>query len=300
MKPDITISIVNTNNRDITLNCLESVFSTQGDLRLEVIVVNNGCTDGSSAAIRNAFPFVRVYENEKKLGFSTNNNMAFDHASGRYLMLLNDDTIVLPDALKTMVAFMDSHPDAGIVGPCLLNSDRSLQPSYDYFPTPFREAFLPLSEHLFRRPITNEYPVEVDTVGGACLMARTKAVEAVGMLDTQFDPIYSEEIDWCYRFKKAGWKIYYLPVPKIIHFGGLTMLHTPFRRLELINEKKALFFRKHYGKFDEYGFRIMLLVSNTLKAMHWQLLKIFGNKHARDEVLTHVKLAVRAISNIQR
>ena len=159
MSPDISISIVNTNNRELVLQCLASVYKTAGDLNLEIFVVNNACTDGSPAAIQRGFSRVKTLENLEMLGFSTNNNLVFARASGRYLMLLNDDTIVKPGAFQEMVAFMDAHPEAGGVGANLLNSEGT-----------FAKCFASLAP-----------------------------------------PLYSEEIDWCFRIKKAGWKIYHLP-----------------------------------------------------------------------------------------
>ena len=122
MKPDISISIVNTNNRDIVLQCLDSVFNTANDLKLEVIVVNNACTDGSTQAIVHYYPTVKIIEHEQMLGFSTNNNLAFSMSSGRFLMLLNDDTVVKPGAFQEIVSYLEQHPDVGVVGANLLKS----------------------------------------------------------------------------------------------------------------------------------------------------------------------------------
>ncbi len=118
--PDVSISIVNTNNRDMLLDCLASVYATAGDLRLEIIVINNACKDHSGEAVRRTYPCVKIIEHQELLGFSTNNNMAFEQASGRYLMLLNDDTITKPGAFKEMVSFLDARPDVAVVGANLL------------------------------------------------------------------------------------------------------------------------------------------------------------------------------------
>ena len=149
---------------------------------------------------------------------------------GRHLMLLNDDTVILDDALRTMVRFLDDHPDAGAVGASLQNGDGSFQAAR-LFPHPVLEGILPATNWV--RPPSNADPLQVDSVCGAALMVRREIIEQVGVLDTRFDPIYSEEVDWCYRIKKAGWKIYSLPDAKVIHYGSQTMNRAVPRKYEL-------------------------------------------------------------------
>jgi GT2 family glycosyltransferase len=295
MQPEITISIVNTNNRDITLNCLNSVFATHGELQLEIIVVNNACTDGSDEVIKRMYPQVKILENQTKLGFSTNNNMALQIAGGRYHMLLNDDTIVQENAFQKMVSFMDAHPEAGAVGANLLNSDLTPQLSYDYAPTPLYEGLRPFSERLRPLPPSHGKPLEVANVCGACMLVRASITEHVGLLDTQYDPLYSEEVDWCHRIKSAGWKIFHLPDAKVIHLNGATMNRFPVRRYEQIFEKKALFFRKHYGNKAVALFKISLFINNFIKAICWGLIRIFGKANADSEFLTHWNMARKAL-----
>jgi GT2 family glycosyltransferase len=292
---DLSISIINTNNRDMTLQCLESVFSTQGDLRLEVIVVDNACTDGSSEAIKKAYPQVIILENERKLGFSTNNNLAFSSTKGCYLLLLNDDTIVQENAFQTMVAFMDAHPEVGVVGAKLLNPDLTFQPCYDYAPTPLYEGLRPFSERFKPLPLSHGSPLEVANVCGACMLVRASVTETVGFLDTQFDPIYSEEVDWCHRIIKAGWKIYHLPDAQVIHLGGATMNRLPVRRYEQIFEKKALFFRKHYGNKAVTTYKLALFINNFVKTLGWGVFRLLGRTGADGEFQTHWNMARRAL-----
>jgi hypothetical protein len=294
-QPDISISIVNTNNREVVLQCLASVFETSGDLDLEVIVVNNACTDGSTQAIATRYPQVRLIEHSQMLGFSTNNNLAFAQACGRYLMLLNDDTIVQPGAFQAMVAFMDSHPEAGVVGALLLNADGSFQKCYDHNPHPLYDGLQPLSEYLFPLPISHGQPLEVASVSGACMMIQAQVAKKIGYLDTRFDPLYSEEVDWCFRIWKAGWKIYHLPDARVVHLGGATMNRLPVKRYERIFEKKALFFRKHYGSGVVCLYKISLFSINLAKSFVWAALWLFRNENAKQELKIHWNMVMRSL-----
>lgn len=294
--PDITISIINTNNREVALACLESVYATAGDLDLQVVVVNNACIDGSAAEIRARFPQVELIENERMLGFSTNNNLALGRARGRYWMLLNDDTIVQPGAFQALVRFMDENQQAGVVGAALLNRDGSPQFCYDYSPNPIYDGLRPLSEFIWPPPLSRGQPLIVGYVGGACLMVRAGAAQAVGLLDTQFDPLYSEEVDWCYRFRQAGWKVYHLPQAKVIHLGEVSARKTSFARYERIYAKKTVFFRKHYGEPGAWVYKITLWVANLVKSLFWGLVGCFGQKKARQEFSIHWNIVKRAFS----
>jgi len=295
LAPEISISVINTNNREIALQCLESIYANLGSLNLEVILVNNACTDGSTAIIRQRYPQVEIIEHEQLLGFSTNNNLALQRARGRYLMILNDDTIILPGAFQAMVAFMDQNPQAGVAGAALLNRDGSAQYCYDFIPNPLYEGLRPISEYLMPHPDGKGKPLETGYVGGACLMARASAVRTVGLLDTRFDPLYSEEVDWCYRFKKDGWKIYHLPQAQVIHLGEVLARRSSPARYERIYAQKTVFFRKHYGEFGAWSYKLTLWVVNLAKAVTWRLLDLAGKKEAPDEFKTHWKIVQRAL-----
>lgn len=294
-RPDITVSIVNTNNRELVLQCLTSLYTTAGVLNLEVFVVNNACIDGSTDAILRKFPQVKIIEHSEMLGFSTNNNLVFSQAKGRYLMLLNDDTIICPGAFQTMVTYMDLHPDTGVVGANLLNVDGTMQACYSHSPHPLYEGLQPLSEILYPLPMSKGMPLEVANVCGACMLVRASVVSEIGYLDPLFDPLYSEEIDWCFRFKKSGWKVYHLPEAQVIHLEGTTMNRSPIGRYERIFEKKAIFYRKHYGWGTLAVYKTTLLLSNLIKSIAWGILWGMGKKDAGLEVKTHWNMARRAL-----
>lgn len=295
MQPDISISIINSNNRDIVLHCLGSIYETSKDLQLEIFVVNNACKDGSVEALHKYYPQVCLINHAEMLGFSTNNNLVLAQSKGRYLMLLNDDTIIMPGAFQAMVDFLDHHLEVGIVGANLINSDGSPQQCYFYSPNPFYDGLQPISERLFPLPPSHGKPLNVASVHGACLMARASAIEKIGLLDTRFDPLYSEEVDLCFRFRKAGWKIYHLPDAKVVHLGGSTMNRMPIKRYERIFEKKAIFFRKHYGKAVVAVYKLCLFMNNLIKSAAWAILWGLRKEQAKDELLVHWNMTQRAL-----
>jgi GT2 family glycosyltransferase len=284
MPPDLTVSVISADNLELLLPCLHSIFESTHRVSLEVYLVDNASTDGTAAAVQAAFPQVHILRNEARLGFSTNNNLVLRRGHGRYLMLLNDDTLVLDGALDRLVEFLDGHPQAGAAGSFLLNPDGSFQPAFARFPHPILEGLWPIaswSHHFFRK---RDRPFEVDSVCGAAMVVRRETAGEVGILDTAFDPIYSEEVDWCYRIKQAGWKIYTLPDARVIHYGSQTMNRIVPRKYELLLSHKALFFQKHAGSRAATLYRITLGLATALKVGWWTLLTLLpGDKQRRKE-----------------
>lgn len=290
---DLSIIIVSWNVRDLLRHCLASVVREKGlvisdwdsspnpqslttnHFTLEIIVVDNASTDGSAAMVRDEFPAVRLVASERNLGYPGGNNVGLRMAQGRYLMILNPDTQVHPGALAAMVAYADAHPDVGVVGPQLLNPDGSVQSSRRRFPTfataLFESTWLqPLApRRLLERYYVLDQPddvtLDVDWVDGAALMARREAVEQVGLLDEGFF-MYSEELDWCRRFRQAGWRVVYLPEAKIVHHRGKSSDQVVVARHVHFNTSKVRYFRKHHGALAAETLRLFLLGSYA-----WQL-----------------------------
>jgi len=189
------------------------------------------------------------------VGFARANNQALAQCQGRYVLLLNSDTKVLPGTLDTLVQFMERHPRVGLAGARLLNPDGTFQASHSPFPTLFTE-FLLLSG-LGQRWVRPRYPSHgpdiahgprrVDYVEGACLLARHTAVDQVGPLDEALF-MYAEEVDWCYRFAQLGWEVWYLPTIAIIHYGGQSGRQHRSRMEAELYRSRIYFFRKHYSR----------------------------------------------------
>jgi GT2 family glycosyltransferase len=269
IRSDLTISIISADNLGLLLPCLRSVYAATHAVALEVFVVDNASADGTAGTVQAEFPAVQLLRNTARLGFSTNNNQVLRQGNGRYLMLLNDDTIILDGALDALVAFMDAHPDAGAVGSYLLNPDHSLQPAFSDFPNPVIEAIVAATNWVESEAERQTGAIEVDSVCGAAMVVRREVVEQVGVLDTAFDPIYSEEVDWCYRIKQAGWRIYSLPAARIIHYGSVTMNRGVPRKYELLLSHKLLFFRKHRGRGAANVYRLTLGLTTAFKVVLW-------------------------------
>jgi len=289
MQPLLSVIIVNWNTRELLAQCLESLYQTI-HVPCEVIVVDNASEDGSAEMVRSVFPQVRLIENTENVGFARANNQAIRAGRGKYVLLLNSDTIVQPGALDSIVRFADQHPEAGIVGGRLLNADGSLQPSWNEFPTLLSE--LMGRNFRRRRPLVGESAYEVDWVGGACLLAQREAIEAVGLLDENFF-MYSEEADWCYRMIQNGWKVYYFPKAKVIHFGGGSSHRCNEAMVIQLYRSKLLFFHKHYGMMRSLCLRYALLLRFAIKgAMMGILYVLSGGRYATGRRLMQRQLVL--------
>jgi hypothetical protein len=261
--PVLSIIIVNWNTRELLRGCLTALtedgrrktdsLSRSSVLRppssVEIIVVDNASADGSAEMVERDFPIVRLIVNEGNLGFARANNRGIAMSRGRYVLLRNSDTVATPDALGMLVAFMDAHPEAGVIGPRLLRPDGTAQP-YAFGGDPtlgylLRRAF----NRMLRRGYLHDWDTnaiqEVDWVSGACLMARRAAIEQAGPLDEAMF-MYFEDNEWCLRIRNAGWKVYYDPQAAIVHLGGQSLAKNPAAR-QAYYESLRYFYRKHYG-----------------------------------------------------
>lgn len=271
-RPDLTISIISADNLALLLPCLRSVFESTHRITLEVFLVENASSDGTAEAVQAEFPHVKIIRNTRRLGFSTNNNIVLRQGQGRYLMLLNDDTLVQDGSLDILVTFADAQADAGVIGSFLLNPDSTFQAAFSAFPSPWTEGFWSTAALFPRLHAKATEPFVTQTVCGAALMIRRATMDQVGLLDTGFDPIYAEETDWCRRVSKAGWKVYSHPLATIIHYGSQTMDKVPIRKLELLQSHKARYFRKHHGELAEGYFRTTLCLASLAKVVRYTLL----------------------------
>ncbi len=303
--PDLSILIVNWNVRDLLRRCLQSIFANLPPRQMEIIVVDNGSSDGSVEMVRAEFPRVHLIPNPDNRGFPAANNQGLAVARGRYILLLNPDTEVVGDALETMVAFADAHPDVGVVGPQLLNPDGTIQSSRRRFPTLATAIFEStwLQPCAPRRLLTRYYVLDrpddeiqdVDWVTGAALMARREAVEQVGPMDEGFF-MYSEELDWCRRFRDAGWRVVYLPTARVVHYGGKSSEQVlPARHIHF-QASKIRYFRKHHGAAAA-GVLRAVIVGNYLWQMGIEGAKwLLGHKRPmRAERLAAYRQVVRAL-----
>ena len=257
-KPELTIIIVNWNTAEMTCACLASIDLNNAVLPIEIILIDNGSTDGSVGKIKASFPYVQVIENSTNRGFAAANNQGFDIAKGTYVLALNSDTVILGDVLQRSVRYMEQNPNVGAMGCRVLNSDRSLQYTCGGYPTLPNLFFLLtglsrltwptfLDQYLLRRwDRSNE--LQVDVISGCYLLLRKSVLEKIGKFDEDFY-FFGEETDLCYRIGKAGWKLMFAPVGEIIHHGSGSMRRYDFRRDLMLSSAIIKLQQKHGGTF---------------------------------------------------
>ena len=277
---DLSILIVNWNTRDYLLHCLESVFQAAGRSSWEVIVVDNGSRDRSGEEVKKRFPRIRLIENERNLGFARAMNQGLQQSSGRYALLLNPDTRVKEGAIERLLSFMDGHPEAGVAGIQLLNSDGSKQNSIANFPSLATEL---LNKSFLRWMFPKRFPgkgrnysepIEVDSVIGACMIVRREAIERVGLLDEDYF-LFLEETDWCYRMKEAGWKVYHLPQAGFYHFQGKSAETEKKKAKVEYYRSRYHFFKKHRGRLEWFILLIGLVLRLAIELIFATLICLF-------------------------
>jgi N-acetylglucosaminyl-diphospho-decaprenol L-rhamnosyltransferase len=227
MAVDVSIILVSWNTRGLLLACIDSLPAAIGNLRADVWVVDNDSHDDSVAAVRSHHPHVRLIENLANVGFAAANNQAIRTSEGRYVLLLNSDTVARPGSIEVLVRFADDHPRAGAVGGQLLNPDGSFQASRSCFPSLWSETLnaTGLGRRLYGPwypgygPHQSQQPRRAEVLPGACMLVRRAAIEQIGLMDDAYF-MYSEETDWCLRLHRAGWELWYLPDARILHHGG--------------------------------------------------------------------------------
>jgi hypothetical protein len=298
---DLSICIVNWNTGEYLYKCLASIKTNISEsLTYEVIVVDNDSKDNSIDKAREKFKDFIYIITGKNNGFATGSNLAILNSSGRYVLLLNPDTLVYPNVIEAMIKFMDMNQIAGSCGPALLNpvigkNDISARS----FPTLLRLFWnLSYMDRLFpNSPFFSSYLLtyrkysndaeEVDWLSGACLLVRRKTIDETCLLDQNFF-MYCEDIDWCYAFKTKGWKNYYLPSLRIVHYGGQSSkLKLKDNKIRLspwaaIQYTKSIiyFYKKNFDFLNCLGLRSILIITSLSKMIGWSILGsvIYGPK----------------------
>lgn len=267
----LSIIIVSWNTRDILADCLASVYAHPPTDSFELILVDNASVDGSPEMVKRDFPQVRLIESHENLGFAQGNNLAVPLCQGDYVLLLNPDTVVKPNALQKLIDFLDANPAAGGAGSMLLNPDESLQPSCHPAPKLGRELwrllhldeFVPYGSYNMHKWRMDQ-PRKVDVLMGAAFMVRKAILDEIGFLDGDYF-IYSEEVDLCYRLQRAGWSLYYVPDSKVIHLGGQSTKQVATDMFLQLYLGKLKYFRKHYGAFAGQVYKLILFVASLTR-----------------------------------
>ena len=271
---DLSVVIPSYNTRELMEQALRTVDEASEGLRVQVIVVDNASRDGSQEMVEAGFPHVELIRNDRNLGFGGANNIAFERVKGRHVLLLNSDTIVGADTLRSLVEFMDEHPEAGAAGCRILNPDGSLQldcrrgfptPSAAFYKLTGLSRLFPRSRRFARYNLTYldpEETSEVDALSGSCMIVRGRVLEEVGGFDEDYF-MYGEDLDWCFRMGQAGWKIYYVPATQIIHFGGASgraeSMRIQFRKSSAMSTFVSKHMRDRYRFFPVWALHAGIL-----------------------------------------
>lgn len=269
-RPDLSVIVVTHNGREMALQTLRSAQAALGAARAEWLLVDAGSSDGTADAVEREFADVEVFRAENR-GFAASNNVALERVRGRYVLLLNPDVEIRDGQLADLVAAMDARPGVGLASVVHRGPDGELQPSIRRYPSPLRSlgealfaAYWPVLrtwQELETRPSRYAQEGPADWLVGAFLIARSEAVDAVGPLDDRFF-LYSEEIDWCYRFRAAGWPVVHLPVITITH-------HSPGRShsdlIAQLSHSRLLFAEKHYSRPRAPAIRAALALGHSIR-----------------------------------
>ena len=308
---DVSVIVVSYNTRDLLRDCLSSIYAKTEGVEFEVFVVDNRSEDGSADMVEAEYPMVRIIRNEENVGFARGNNLAIRSGSGRHFLLLNPDTQLVNNAVGELVAYMDRHPEAGAAGSMLLNDEREVLKVCRKFSRIIHEIgeLAPVINRFTLEPLSRNYLPggfdygsvgETDYVQGACLIVRREVVDAVGLLDERFF-MYSEEEDWCYRIKRGGWKVMYVPSAVIIHYHGMSTRQRSSVMLMELYRSKVKFFTKNYGRFKGWLLRVTLVVLMGIRIPYYSLVPLLAKgkrgtaKTYRDQSLTILRAMISSI-----
>lgn len=293
---DVSIIIIAWNVRNLLQSCLESIYKETKGIKFEVIYVDNASTDGSLDMVTEKFPQVKIIKNHENKGFTTTNNQGIEIADGRYILLLNSDTIVIDNAIAKTVRFADKHPEAAIVGCKILNPNKTLQRSCFMnvsilnllLSAIYLHKIFSKNKFFGREWITwwdyNETR-EVDAVIGCYALVRKEAIDQVGTFNEIFF-IYSDEADWCFRFRKSGWKVLFTPEAEIIHYGGQTVKCMKERFLFQLFGSKLIFMKLHRNKLAFSVARFLIALFFLLRIPYWLVMAVIQKSERKKSAQT--------------
>jgi len=300
----ISIVIVSWNVRDLLQNCINSLQLALQDYSYELIIVDNHSKDETVNWVKENVPEAILIESEKNLGFGPANNLGIKMAKGKYLFLLNPDTIVNENAIQIMVDYLESHPNTGCVGPKLLNPDGSLQISSYPFPTVFKEFWRLF--HLDKISPISQYPVDfwndgyirsVDVLQGAALLIPCSVFQRIGCFDEQFF-MYTEEVDLCFRIKQSGLKNIWISSSEVIHFGGQSTRQAAFQMFLELYVSKIRFIRKYYSNLSLLTYKVILFFASVSRVFFLQLANSFSPDDGRLALMNNYLNLIRALPGI--
>jgi len=304
MHPDVSIVIVNWNACKYLRNCIDSIVSHTHESTFAIVVVDNASTDGSADMIHDEYPWVKLIANDRNLGFAGANNQGIRAASGRHVLLLNPDTVILDPVIDKTVAYSDQHVDVAVVGCQVLEDEDTIQHTCFGCPGPMNllltqaalRRLFPRSRFFGRPELSwwaRDTELDVDVVSGMYMLVKRDAINQVGLMDEDYF-MYAEEADWCYRFWQSGWRCVFAPVGRILHLDGGSKSTSQVSVQMYVQKQKSLmlFNRKNLGVAAAAAAKGVFLTSMLARSLFWSTAgRLIGDK---SESRTKAKLALAA------
>lgn len=279
--PVLSIIIVTWNGKRYALECLESLYAHPLEVPIEIIVVDNASTDGTPDAIRAQFPDVHVVGNQANLGFAKANNIGVALSRGKYVCLINSDVVVFPGCLDRMLALMQTNQDVGIIGPKMICPDGSVGRSVMRLPTVWNtlcaavalNSIFPTSRLFAGFSVRSDAIAnvkDVQVVGGWFWMVSRTALQQVGGLDERFF-MFGEDIDWCHRFREAGWRVVFCGEAEALHYGGASSADAPARSYVEMRRANLQYFKKYHGTLGAVGYTLAIGIHELARIAGYSL-----------------------------
>jgi GT2 family glycosyltransferase len=274
-QPFLSVIVVTWNGRRYVMECLESLRRVPRALTIEIIVVDNASTDGTPDAIEEEFQDIILVRSETNVGFAKANNLGIQLSTGRHLCLVNSDVVIPPGCLERLVDYMERNPSVGVLGPKMLSPIGDVGYSVMRLPTVWNSlccavglhTLLPASKW-FAGFQMNGYPYDsvddVEVLTGWFWMISRPALGTVGGLDERFF-MYGEDIDWCHRFRDAGWRVVFYPFAEALHYGAASSGKTPIRFYIEMHRANLQYFRKHHGRLGWLGYLMVMWIHHSLR-----------------------------------
>lgn len=301
--PLLSIVIVTWNAKKFVQECLRSLEENAG-LPAEIIVVDNASSDGTPELVRSEFPGVTFIQNPENFGFAKANNIGLTRSRGQYICLVNSDVNVLPDCMPKLVAYMETNPSIGMLGPQMLGSDGKVGRSSMRFPTIWNLFCRAIAlDNLFpgqrwvgaqmMADFQHDHTMDVEVLNGWFWMVRREALNNVGLLDERFF-IYGEDIDWCRRFRTAGWRIVFYADARSVHYGGASSAAAPVRFYIEMQRANFQYWQKHHSNFSCFLYCGVVLIHQVLRTIGYSAAYL-ANADARDREGHNIRRSIATI-----
>jgi|SRR5579859_186152 len=303
--PILSVIIVTWNGKKYALECIDSLHQNETAVPAEIIVVDNGSSDGTPAAIRDRFPSVKVIETHSNLGFAKANNIGMAMSRGQYVCLVNSDVVIPAGCFEKMIEFMKANPEVGLLGPKMLSPDGGIGASVMRLPTIWNTLCSALALHRIapHSPVLGGFEMagypyneidDVEVLTGWFWMVPRAALQQVGGLDERFF-MYGEDIDWCKRFRQAGRRVVFFPNAEALHYGAASSGEAPIRFYVEMRRANLQYFQKHHGRIGALGYRMAIAIHELVRLGAYSLLYPFSQRRREEAVVK----ANRSISSLR-